>query len=137
MGEKPAVHETRINCLSGDLHDVEFVLLYTEPHALFRLNKWSHLKLNMKGENFSFWLDGKRIAGTGDAFDFMHEGQEIKWRVGKLGRFEKGGAGFGLANYTARFDNITITGDSIPNRGGLAVTPGGKLATMWAGLKRF
>ena len=136
MGEKPAVHETRIYCLSGDLHDVDFVLLYTEPHALLRLNKWARMKLSMKGENFSFWLDDKRIAGTGDAFDFVVEGQEIKWKVGKLD-FEKGGAGFGLANYTAHFDNIMITGDSIPNRGGLAVTSEGKLATTWGNLKRF
>ena len=137
MGEKPAVHETRISCLSGDLHDVEFVLLYAEPHALLRLNKWARMKLSMNGENFSFWLDGKRIAGTGDAFDFVVEGQEIKWKVGKLRHFEKGGAGFGLANYTARFDNITITGDSIPNKGGLVVTPREKLATAWGDLKRF
>ena len=51
--------------------------------------------------------------------------------------FLTGGAGFGLANYTARFDNITIAGASIPNRGGLAVTPGGKLAMAWGNLKRF
>ena len=137
MGDKPPAHETQINCLAGDLNNIEFVLLYTEPHPLLRLKKWARMKLSMNGENFSFWLDEKRIAGTGDAFDFMHEGREIKWRVGKLGRFEKGGAGFGLSNYTARFDNITITGDSIPNRGGLAVTHGGKLATTWGDLKRF
>ena len=43
--------------------------------------------------------------------------------------------GFGLANYTARFDNITVTGDSIPNSGGFAVTPHGKLTTTWGNLK--
>ena len=41
--------------------------------------------------------------------------------------FQTGGVGFGLANYTARFDNITVTGNSIPNRvpdaGGFAVAP--------------
>ncbi|RKU15517.1 hypothetical protein C6500_20265 [Candidatus Poribacteria bacterium] len=51
--------------------------------------------------------------------------------------FQTGGIGIGLANYTARFDNITVTGDSIPNSGGFAVTPGGKLATTWGNLKRF
>lgn len=138
MGEKPAVHETRIDCLSGDLHDIEFRLLYTEPRALLRLNKWARLKLNVNGENFSFWIGDKKIAGTGDAFAFMLEGQEIKWKAGKLrDRFGKGGTGFGLSNYTARFDNIIVTGDSIPNRGRLAVTPGGKLATTWGDLKRF
>ena len=51
--------------------------------------------------------------------------------------FLTGGVGFGLSNYTARFDNITVTGDSIPNSGGFAVTPQGKLATMWGQLKQF
>ena len=138
MGEKPAVHETRIDCLTGDLHDIEFRLLYTEPRALLRLNKWARFKLNVNGENFSFWIGDKKIAGTGDAFAFMHEGQEIKLKVGQLtDRFGKGGVGFGLSNYTARFDNITITGASIPNRGGLTVTPREKLATTWGDLKRF
>ena len=51
--------------------------------------------------------------------------------------FLTGGVGFGLSNYTARFDNITITGDTIPNSGGFAVTSQGKLATIWGNLKRF
>ena len=137
MGDKPPAHEARIWCLTRDLHNVEFVLLYTEPHPLLRLDKWARMKLSVDGENFGFWLDGKKIAGTGDAFVFANQDIDIEGKVGKLGRFEKGGAGFGLANYTARFDNITITGDSIPNRGGLAVTPGEKLATTWGDLKRF
>ena len=138
MGDKPPVHEARIDCLTGDLHGVEFILLYTEPHALLRLNKWARMKLSVSGENLSFWVDDKKIAETGDAFVLVVEGQEIKWKVSKLAaRFEKGGAGFGLSNYTARFDNITVTGDSIPIKGGLAVTPDGKLATMWGDLKRF
>ena len=49
--------------------------------------------------------------------------------------FQTGGVGFGLANYTARFDNIIVTGDSIPNSGGFAVTPHGKLTTTWGNLK--
>ena len=48
-----------------------------------------------------------------------------------------GSTGFGLANYTARFDNITITGEGIPDKGGLSVLPSAKLATTWASLKRF
>ena len=40
--------------------------------------------------------------------------------------FQTGGVGFGLWNYTARFDNITVTGDSVPNSGNFAVTPQGK-----------
>ena len=137
MGDKPPAHEARIWCLTGDLHNVEFVLLYTELHPLLRLDKWARMKLSVDGENFGFWVDDRKIAGTGDAFVFANQDIDIKGKAGKLGRFEKGGAGFGLANYTARFDNITITGDSIPNKGGLDVTLGGKLATAWGDLKRF
>ena len=138
MGDKPAVHETRIDCLAGDLHNVEFELLYTEPHPLLRLNKWAHLKLSANGENFSFWIDDKKIAETGDAFVVIVEDREIKWKVGELtDRFGKGGPGFGLSNYTARFDNIMITGEDVPNKGGLSVKPKEKLTTTWGDLKRF
>ena len=51
--------------------------------------------------------------------------------------FQTGGVGFGLWNYTAIFDNITVTGDSVPNSGDFAVTPQEKLATTWGNLKRF
>lgn len=51
--------------------------------------------------------------------------------------FLSGAAGLGLSNQTARFDNVVITGDSIPNSGGLSVTPKAKLATVWGRLKRF
>ena len=126
-----------LSCVTGDLHDVEFVVLYFEPHPLLRLNKWSHLKLSVKGENFTFSSNGKKIVETGDDFAFVHGGEKIEVKAGKLTRFLTGGVGFGLANYTARFDNITVTGDSIPNSGGFAVTPGGKLATVWGQLRKF
>ena len=51
--------------------------------------------------------------------------------------FLTGAAGLGLSNQTARFDNVVITGDSIPSSGGLSVNPKTKLATMWGSLKRF
>ena len=57
--------------------------------------------------------------------------------VGHFPDFRTGGIGFGVANYTARFDNITVTGDSVPNSGGFTVTPSGKLATTWGNLKQF
>ena len=51
--------------------------------------------------------------------------------------FQTGGVGFGLWNYTAIFDNITVTGESVPNGGDFAVTPQAKLATTWGDLKKF
>ena len=126
-----------LSCVKGDMHEAEFIVLYFESHPLLRLNKWSHLKLSVKSKNFIFWLNNKKIAETGDDFDLMHKGQKIKTKAGKLIGFSTGGVGVGLANYTALFDNITVTGDSVPNNGGLAVTPGGKLATVWGQLKKF
>jgi hypothetical protein len=126
-----------LSCMKGDLRDAEFTVLYFEPHPLLRLNKWSRLKLSVKGTNFIFSLNGKKIAETEDDFALMHNGQKIKTKAGKLTDFRTGGVGFGLANYTALFDNISVTGDSIPNNGGFAVTPQGKLATTWGQLKRF
>lgn len=126
-----------LSCMTGDLQDVEFVALYFESHPILKLNKWSHLKLSVKEKHFIFSLNGKKIAETGDDFALMHNGQKIETKVGKLTDFLTGGVGFGLANYTALFDNITVTGDSIPNSGEFAVTPGGKLATTWGTLKRF
>jgi hypothetical protein len=126
-----------LSCMKGDFHDAEFTVLYFESHPLLRLNRWSHLKLSVKGKHFIFSLNGKKIAETEDDFALMHNGQKIKTKAGKLTGFLTGGVGFGLANYTALFDNISVTGDSIPNNGGFAVTPQGKLATTWGNLKRF
>ena len=126
-----------LNCMKGDLQEAEFTLLYFEPHPLLRLNKWAHLKLSVKGTHFIFSLNGKEIAETGDDFALPHNGQKIKTKAGKLTGFLTGSVGLGLANYTALFDNITVTGDSIPNNGGFAVTSQGKLATTWGQLKKF
>lgn len=129
--------DSYLNCMKGDLRDAEFTMLYFESHPLLKLNKWSHLKLSVKGNHFIFSLNGKEIAETGDDFDLMHKGQKIKTQAGKLTSFRTGGVGFGLANYTALFDNITVTGDSIPNNGGFTVTPQGRLTTAWGQLKKF
>lgn len=47
-----------------------------------------------------------------------------------------GSVGFGLAGYTARFDNLKITGEEVPNHGGLSVQPQAKLAVTWGQLKQ-
>ena len=137
FGNKDPRLDSFLNCMKGDLHDAEFTMLYFESHPLLKLNKWSHLKLSVKGKHFILSLNGKEIAETGDDFALPHNGQEIKTKAGKLTGFQTGGVGFGLANYTVLFDNITVTGDSIPNSGGFAVTPQEKLAMTWGQLKQF
>lgn len=137
LGDDNPLLGSFFSCKTGDLHDVEFVVLHFESHPLLKLNKWSRLKLSVKGTNFIFSLNDKKIAETGDDFALIHNGQKIETKVGKLTHFLTGGVGFGLANYTARFDNITVTGNSIPNSGGLAVTPQGRLTITWAQLKKF
>lgn len=123
-------------CLTGDFDTNQYRLLYTGVHPLLKLDDWSTLKLGVDGATFMFSINGEKIVETGDRFDFVHEGQEIFGiKVGRLQNLLTGGTGFGLANYTARFDNIIITGKDIPNKGRLLVTPREKLATTWGNLK--
>ena len=128
----PPVDEVRWHCFAGDLHDTAFIQIGAAPHQLLKLDKWSHLKLEVSEDMLTFWVNEKQVLAP-TAFGIV---EVIKERLG-FPEFLTGGIGFGLANYTARFDNITITGASIPNRGGLAVTLGGKLAITWGDLKRF
>ena len=113
--------ESKATCFSGDFHDNRYVVLNREAASLLRLETWAHLKLSVHGTIFTFWINGKQILEARD----------------QQANFLTGGIGLGLANYTARFDNIIITGDTIPNKGRLAVTPQGKLATAWGDLKQF
>ncbi len=48
-----------------------------------------------------------------------------------------GKIGVGIASYTARFDNLAITGNSVRDNGGFSVSPRAKLATTWGQLKQF
>ena len=132
IGDNPPIHEPRIGCFAGSLHRVPFVDLLFEPHPLLRFNRWSHLKLSVQGDIFTFWINEEQVMEPTRLQIF----RQIEV-FNDFPDFLTGGVGFGLANYTARFDNITITGDSIPNRGGLSVKPTGKLATTWGDLKRF
>ena len=128
--DKPPNEEPRVDCTGGNLHAGIFAPFHSTPRALLRLNEWSHLKLSVEGDTFTFSINGEQIINRlappfRDFPDFPN--------------FLTGGVGFGLANYTVRFDNITVTGDNIPNRvpdrGGFAVTPHGKLTTTWGNLK--
>lgn len=124
-------------CWVGHFQDNRFEVFGFAANPLLKLDAWSTLKLSVKDETFIFWINGKKIMETGDPFIFMLGDQQIGEKVGRLFNFPTGGAGFGLSNYTARFDNIVITGDGIPNKGRLSVSPQAKLATVWGSLKRF
>ena len=130
--------ESKATSFGGNFHkEAGLRLFHTERAPFLKLNKWSTMKLSVNGKNFGFWINDKKIMETGDPFIFLFDGQEHMLKTKNLSGFPRGGAGFGLTNYTARFDNITITGDSIPTRGGLSVSPRAKLATTWGSLKRF
>lgn len=127
--------ESKVVCTSEDVHSNTGEVLYIGPHPLLRENKWARLKLSVNKDQFIFWINKKKIVETGDPF--ILQGIKLKTRDLSRHPVDGGGAGFGLGNYTARFDNITITGESIPDRGGLPVSPRAKLATTWGELKQF
>ena len=129
--------ESKVMCISRDFDEKTGEVLYIKPHRLLRLNKWSKLKLSVDGDHFTFSINGKKITETGDPFIFLHDGEKLMIKTKDISSHPTGSTGFGLANYTARFDNITITGEGIPNKGGLSVIPSAKLATTWGNLKRF
>ena len=133
-GDDPPVQERRIACHAGGLHRPlpPHALLMDELHPLLRLNRWAHLKLSVEGDMFTFWIDGEQVMAPTKLQIF----KQIDV-FANFPDFQTGGVGFGLWNYTAIFDNITVTGDSVPNGGNFAVTPQGKLATTWGNLKRF
>ena len=130
--------ESNANCRVGDFHDLVTVILYLEAHPPLKLDTWYTLKLSVKGGTFTFWVNDTKIVETGQDFIFRHGGQElINQKAGNLDHFLTGGAGFGLTSYTARFDDIIITGKGVPDKGRLSVMPGAKLSTTWGDLKDF
>ena len=133
-GDDPPVQERRIACHAGGLHRPlpPHALLMDELHPLLRLNRWAHLKLSVEGDMFTFWIDGEQVMAPTKLQIF----KQIDV-FANFPDFQTGGVGFGLWNYTAIFDNITVTGDSVPNGGNFDVTSQGKLTTTWGNLKRF
>ena len=121
-----------VHCFAGSLNGGKVEGLLLEPHPRLKLFRWVHLKLRAEGNIFTFWVNGEQVM----------EPTELRIRRDLEGfadfpEFQTGGVGIGLSNCTARFDNVTVTGDSIPDSGDFAVTPQGKLATTWGHLKRF
>ena len=131
-GDDPPFQEERIGCSATGLERPALATLIAEPHPLLKLNRWSHLKLSAEGDIFTFWINGEQVMAPTKLQIF----RQIDV-FADFPDFQTGGVGFGLWNYTAVFDNITVTGDSIPNSGDFAVTPQGKLATTWSQLKKF
>lgn len=125
--------EARATCYGGNLHSNTLLFIDSRRSSFLKLNKWSTLKLSVEENNLTFWINGEQPLDPMEIPDI----KEFPALIQEFTDFSVGGAGFGLTNYTARFDKITITGDSIPNKGGLAVKPNGKLTTTWGQLKRF
>ena len=115
-----------VSCSAGNLRGRAFLVYDQKPHPLLKLQKWTTLKLSVHGKRLTFWINGKQVLDP-ITLEPLHGFPD----------FPTGRIGLGLANYTARFDNLKITGPGIPNKGGLSVTPREKLATTWGNLKQF
>lgn len=94
----------------------------SKPFDLLELDKWHHLKLEVKDKNFTFWVNGKKV--------LEHQDDVIK----------EGAVGIGLANYIAHFDNVEIIGPGVPDITpptwkSRPVWPRGKLTTTWGEIK--
>ena len=119
-------------CSAGNLNGGKAKGLSFGPQPLLKLFRWARLKLRAEGNIFTFWINDEQIMEPTELRIFRNrEG------FADFPEFQTGGIGIGLSNYTARFDNITVTGDSIPDSGAFAVTSQGKLATTWGNLKKF
>lgn len=137
IGDLPFLgDESMATAIVGNFHLNEPVFFSVEPSPFFPINKWSVLKLNVHGDTFTLSVNGEQIfkAIAGIPIPWPKVFQAIDPGFPDL---QTGGVGFGVSNYTARFDNITVTGDTIPNSGAFDVTPQGKLATTWGELKQF
>ncbi len=86
------------------------------PFDSLELDRWHHLKLEAKGDNFTFWINGIK------ALEFQND------------TLPQGKAGLYVVNYTARFDNVVISGPDVPDNTA-AVSLSGKMATRWGRLR--
>ena len=113
--------ERKALCFRGDFHENIYVVIDSVDIPMLLLDTWFHLKLSVREATFTFFINDEQVLEVND----------------EEGKFLTGGAGFGIGNYTARFDNIVISGEGIPDKGKLAVTARSKLATTWGRLKVF
>ena len=145
-------------CAAGNFRDpVALYFFGFKAHQPLGLKQWSRLKLGVEGNILNCWINGKQALGpivlpNRETFERREAGrkhhieqhhaddEDLKFRPMQLDGFQNflsGAVGLGLANQTARFDNLIITGANIPNRDGLSVTPQSKLSTFWGNLKRL
>ena len=94
----------------------------SEPLPAPALDAWHHVRLDAQGDQFTLSLNGEEVLRyTDDAIP-------------------TGGVGIGQANYTARFDNVEITGPEVPDVtpptwSPRVVSPAAGLATTWGRMK--
>lgn len=150
IGDLPFVDNvSEVMFAAGNFRDPNtFLFSHAKRERFLKLNEWSKLKLDVKENILNFWINGKQFIGPvqlPDRHSFLrfaalrkeHRKELPALQLDGLQDFLTGGIGLGLSNQTARFDNVVITGDSIPDRHTFSVTPRAKLATMWGSLKRF
>lgn len=154
IGDLPFVDNiSEVKFAAGNFQDPNtFLFSHSKRFRFLKLNKWSKLKLSVEKNILNFWINRNKVIGpiqlpnrrSFERFDVIRkehaaeEGRELPaLQLNGLQDFLTGAAGLGLSNQTARFDNVVITGASIPNEGGLSITPKLKLATVWGSLKRF
>ena len=159
IGDHPTPNNISMAIYSaGNLRNPTPLIFFdSKPHQPLNMKEWTKLKLGVEGNMLNFWINETHALGpvrlpnrqTFKNFDAArkqhleeHHADDENWqfRPMQLGEFQDlltGGVGIGLSNHTARFDNIVITGESIPGIHGLSVTPRSKLATLWGNLKRL
>ena len=101
-----------------------------ERKETFQDGKWHTYRIKAEGEDITVWFDGEKV------MEFTYN--KLKW--GRPAHAVKEGlkkGKVGLMTWTgdmgiASFDDIHIEGPGIP---GLAVSPQGKLASVWAQIK--
>lgn len=137
VGDAPfPLHKDRshVVCFGGDFHGNKFWVFGSEINLSLRLKKWSTMKLQVDENVFTFWINGKQVLKAED--QWVNNENALKAR-GEAFQFRTGGVGVVISSYTARFDNMVITGRDISNQGQFSVTPQAKLATTWGTLKGF
>ena len=119
--------EPKAKCFAGNLHGNAFLLYGQKPHPFVEIAEMDNLQIERSRKTLDFLDKWKATTTVLDPImlEPLHGFPE----------FPTGRVGLGLANYTARFDNLKITGPGIPNRDGLSVTPSNQVGNNMGKLK--